>query len=503
MLDPLDLAKVTVDLARQNKKVLLTSIMGEDDRCREARRILRSNGLPAFRTLEEAVSVFMYMYNYTQNLELLYQTPEELSPELTDPTFLKGILRRAYCEGRRVLSLTESMRFLEAYKIQTVKTFVARTSEEAIDMSSELGYPVVMKDMSPEATHKSEIGAVITDVCSPLDISKSFDEIANRVRKSSATEFEGVIIQPMIRQKRYELLIGSKKDAQFGSIIIFGTGGTSAELFRDISIGFPPLNRVLARPLMENTAVYKFASSVGRRFNIELLEEVLVKFSQLVIDFPEIKEIEINPLIVDESSAVAVDARVVIDTDRMMREVADHHEHLVIAPYPKKYVTLRKLKNGIEVLLRPIKPEDETRFNAFFESLSEETMRLRFFEIIKEMSHDTLTRYCNLDYDREIAIVVEHQNGQKKIAGAVRLILDSDRKSGEFAIVVGDPWQGLGLGSKLMDHIVEIAKDMHLEKVYGYVIRDNYRMINLCSKKGFEMTILDEQTAKMCLTLPR
>jgi len=360
-----------------------------------------------------------------------------------------------------------------------------------------------MKDMSPQATHKSQIGAVITDVCSPLDVPTFFEEIANRVRKSSDTEFEGVIIQPMIRQKRYELLIGSKKDAQFGSIIIFGTGGNSAELFRDTSIGFPPLNRVLARRLMENTEVYKFASSVGRRFNFELLEEVLVKFSQLVIDFPEIKEIDINPLIVDESSAVAADARVVIDTDRMMREVADHHEHLVIAPYPKKYVTLRKLKNGSEVLLRPIKPEDETRFNAFFEALSEETMRLRFFEIIKEMSHDTLTRYCNLDYDREIAIVAEHQNGEKKIVGAVRLILDSDRKSGEFAIVLGDPWQGLGLGSKLMDHIVDIAKDMHLERIYGYVIRDNYRMINLCSKKGFEMTTLDEQTAKMCLPLPR
>ena len=500
--DPFALAKIIVDLSKQTKKPILTSLMGEDSHCREAQRLLQRNCIPAFTTPEAAVSTFMYMYSYTQNLELLYQTPEELSVEPAVPTFLKGILRRAFCEGRQVLSLPESLRFLESYKIQTVKTLVARTPEEADALSSELGYPVVMKALSPQVTHKSKIEGVILNVCSPSETKAFFGELANRVKNDSSTaEFQGVIIQPMIRKKGYELLIGSKKDPQFGSVIIFGMGGTAAELFKDVSVGFPPLNQVLARRLVENTAIYKHASSSGLPFNVKLLEEILAKFSQLVIDFPEIKEIDINPLIVDESSAVAVDARIVIDTDRIMREVADHHDHLVIASYPKKYVTNRKLKNETQVLLRPIKPEDEGRFNELFKSLSEETMRFRFFEIIKELSHETLTRYCNLDYDREIAIVAELPNGDRKIIGAVRLIVEPNGKSGEFAVLVGDSWQGLGLGSKLIDSLVEVAKDMRLEKIYGYVMSNNYKMLSMCNKKGFRVETLDDDTVIVSLTL--
>jgi acetyltransferase len=499
--DPFALAKVTVDLAKQTKKPILTALMGEDSRCRKARRILRRNDIPTFTTPEQAVSTFMYMYSYTQNLELLYQTPEELSVELAIPTFLKEILRRAFCEGRQILSLPESLRFLEAYKIQTVKTLIARTPDEAEILSSELGYPVVMKALSPQITHKSKIEGVILNVWSSSETAAFFGELANRVKNySSAAEFQGVMIQPMIRKKGYELLIGSKKDPQFGSVIIFGTGGAAAEVYKDVNVGFPPLNQVLARRLIENTVIYKHASSSGRPFNVKILEEILVKFSQLVTDFPEIKEIDINPLIIDESSAVAVDARIVIDTDRIMREV-ELHEHLVIAPYPNKYVTQWKLKNGTQVLLRPIKPEDERRFNELFKSLSEETMRFRFFEIIKEMSHETLTRYCNLDYDREIAIVAELPDADRKIIGVVRLVSEPDGKSGEFAVLVGDQWQGLGLGSKLTDCIISIAKDMRLEKIYGYVISNNYKMIRLCDKKGFKMETLDEDTVKVSLAL--
>ncbi len=219
-------------------------------------------------------------------------------------------------------------------------------------------------------------------------------------------------------------------------------------------------------------------------------------------DFPEIKEVDINPIVADRCGACAVDARVVIDTDRIMREVADHHEHMVITPYPRKYVAKRTLKNGVKVTFRPIKPEDEIRFNELFKSLSEESVRFRFFETIKEMSHDTLTRYCNLDYDREIAIAAELQD-DRQIIGVVRLILDSDRKSGEFAIMVSDPWQGLGLGSKLMGYITDIAKDMNLETIYSHVSHDNFKMIGLCSKRGFEMRELDEFTVNMSMTLRR
>jgi acetyltransferase len=284
-------------------------------------------------------------------------------------------------------------------------------------------------------------------------------------------------------------------------VIIFGTGGTAAELFKDVSVGFPPLNQVLARRLLEDTAVYKHASSSGRPLNVKLLEEVLVKFSQLVTDFPEISEVDINPLIVNESNVVAVDARIVVDTERVMREVAEHREHFAIASYPKKYVVTRELKNGTKVLLRPIKSEDEGRFNELLKSLSEESMRFRFFALIKEMSHEALTQYCNLDYDREIAIVAELQDGGRQIIGAVRLIVELGGKSGEFAVLVGDRWQGYGLGSRLVDYIVGIARDLRLERMYGFVISNNYKMLRLCEKKGFKLEPLDEDTVKVSLAL--
>jgi acetyltransferase len=499
---PVALAKIIVDLAKQIKKPILTSLMSEDNRCRKARRILQGNGIPSFTAPEETVSTFMYMYNYTRNLELLYQTPEELPVEQPNLTFLKGILRRAFREGRKVLSLPESMRFLEAYKIPTVKTLVARTPKEASALSSELGYPVVLKALSPQISHKSKIGGVILNVCSSSETKTLFGEIANRVKNYSSTaDFQGVTIQPLIREKEHEMILGSKKDTQFGPIIIFGMGGTATELFKDVSIGFPPLNQTLARRLIEDTAIYKHASSIGHPLNVKLLEEILVKFSQLVTDFPEIKELDVNPLIVNENSAVAVDARIVIEWDRMMREVAEHHDTRLIASYPKKYVTARRLKNETQVLLRPIKPEDEKRFNEFLKSLSLETMRFRFFEIIKEMSHETLTRYCNLDYDREIAIVAALQKSNKPIIGAVRLIIEPGGKSGEFAVLVGDKWQGLGLGSRLMDLLVEVGKDMRVDKICGYVSANNYKMLRMCNKKGFKMEPLDEDTVIESLTL--
>jgi acetyltransferase len=498
---PVELAKIIVDLAKQTQKPILTALMSEDESCRKARRILQGNGVPSFTAPEEAISTFMYMYKYARNLELLYQTPEELPIEQPNYIPLKRILRQAFCEGRAILSLPESMRFLEAYKIPTVKTLVARTPEEAIALSSELGYPVAMKALSNEVSHKSKIGGVELNVCSPSETKSFFGELADRVKKCSAAEFQGVTIQPMIRQKGHELIIGSKKDTQFGSVLLFGMGGTAAEFFKDVSIGFPPLNQTLARRLIEDTAIYKHASSVGQPLNVKLLEEILVKFSQLVTDFPEIKEIDVNPLIAGENGAVAVDARIIVDWDRMMREFADHRDHSLIASYPKKYVAVRRLKNGAQVSLRPIKPEDEGRFNEFLKSLSAETMRFRFFEIIKEVSHETLTWYCNLDYDRQIAIVAELQDGKKPIIGAVRLIVEPGGKSGEFAVLVADKWQGLGLGSTFMDLLVEVGKDMRVDKISGYVSANNYKMLNMCRKKGFKVEPLDEETVQVSLFL--
>jgi len=497
--DPIETAKIISELSRQTTKPILTSLMGEEC-CWKARRILRKNGIPSFRTPEQAVSTFMYMHSYARNLELLYETPEELSVELSIPKFLKEVLRKASKEGMRVLNPSESLHFLEAYKIPTIKTLVAKTSKEAVTAASKLGYPVVLKLLSPQITHKSKAEGVVLNVQSPAQVKAFFKELAEKVRKyKPEAKFQGVIIQPMIHNKKCELLIGSKKDPYFGSVIAFGMGGIAAELLSDVNIGFPPLNRVLARRLMEKTAICKLLKSNKYSVNTEL-EEILVKFSQLVIDFPEIEEIDINPIIVSESDAVAVDARIVVDTEVIQKEIQPH-EHLMIIPYPKKYITRRKLKNGTFVVLRPIKPEDETLLYELFQSFSEETMRFRFFQVIKDMSHKTLTRYCNIDYDREIAIVAEKKEDKRRIIGVARIILEPGRKRGEFAVVVGDQWQRLGLGSKLIDCLIEIGKHMELETIGGNILSKNLKMIRLCTKKGFKMERVDEENTKATLEL--
>lgn len=479
--------------------------MGEGNDCQEARRVLHRNGIPAFRTSEEAVSAFMNMFNYTRNLELLYQTPDEIPLDLCDPRHLKGIIRHAFCEGRQVLSLSESFYFLEAYKIPIVKTRVAKTSKEALDLATELGYPVIMKAMYTQSTLKNEGEKLACDVCSSCELPLLFDQLVDKINSSNSTEFQGIAIQPKMRNKVYELFLGLRKNNKFGSIIIFGTSGNSGEIIKDLTVGFPPLNQVLAKQLIEKTKtkILQYANATQDcNFETEVIEEMIVKFSQLVIDFPEIKEIDINPLVINRGEAAVVDALITIDMTRIMREPADHHEHLVIAPYPRKYIAKRTLKSGAQVTFRPIKPEDEPRFNELFKSLSEESVRFRFFEIIKEMSHDILSRYCNLDYDREIAIVAECPN-DGRIIGVVRLILDSERKNGEFAIMVGDSWHGLGLGSKLMDYIIDLAKDLKLEMIYSYVTRANIKMTSLCCKKGFEIKPVDKYTINMYMTLPR
>lgn len=492
--DPVSLAETIVEVSQKTEKPILTCLMSEGERCRDARRLLKRNKIPSFATPEQAVSTFMYLYSYSQNLELLYQYPEELQVPEVNRLPLKGIIRRAFSECRVVLSLPESMRFLEAYRIPTVKTLVARSPEEAQALSSELGYPVVMKALSPQVVHKSEIEGVILNIWSPSETAAFFNDLSEKIKSHSVdAEFRGVAIQPMVKAKGSEVLIGAKKDPQFGPVVVFGMGGTLAEAFKDVSIGFPPLNQVLARRLVEDTAVFKRAVSAGLPFNLRALEETIVKFSQLVSDFPEIKEIDVNPVIVNEKGVVAVDARMVIEWERIVREVADHRENLLIASYPTEYVLNRTLRNGAKVVLRPIKAEDEARFNELLKSLSPESMRFRFFGIMKELSHDALTRYCNLDYDREIALVAELED-TKQFIGAGGIIVEVNGKVGEFAVLVCDQWQGFGLGSLLMDHIMHVARKMRLEKISACILSGNYKMLRLCEKKGFKLETLDEET---------
>ncbi len=495
--DPLSMANIIVETIKQKRKTTLAVVMGKDRSCQEARRLLNSHSIPAFETPEEAVSTFMHMYAYTKNLELLYQTPEELELPSDVPTHLRGIIRCASREGRHSLSLSESLLFLDAYRIPVLKSLTARNVEQAKKAAAEIGFPVRLKALCPHSVLKPFKEEFYWDAKSPSDVETAYSNIMDKVRNSILSiESPEMLVQKKPKTENLNLFALSKKDLKFGSIILFGVrDGKSYN--RTVSVGFPPLNQVLAKQILSNSDFCKY---IRDRPNGQVLSgavgEILVKLAQLAVDFPEIKEIDVDPLVVGNDGVDAASGCITLERNRVLLETSDHHEHLVISPYPKKYLTLRTLKNGLQVRLRPIKPEDENRFNELFRSLSAESVRFRFFETIREMSHDTLTRYCNLDYDREIAIVAERLD-DKRIIGVVRIIPDLAGKTGEFAIMVGDEWQGMGLGSKLMDIMYDVAKDLKLEEIQSYVSRDNTKMIRMCTKKGFNAQTLDEYIVEM------
>jgi len=504
--EPSEIAKNIVELNRTSMphKTILTSFMGYE-MTEEANRILTENSIPTYSTPEQAIATYMYMYQYKRNLGLLYETPEELPVDSVPPKRpLTVIIRNAARENRDILTETEAKKVLEYYCLPTVKTLVAKTADEAARMALNVGYPVVLKILSPQIVHKTEAGGVVLDIATEADLRKAFDQIMERAHEyNPKAEIQGVTVQPMVKNQGYEVILGAKSDPLFGPVILFGMGGIGVELYKDVAIGLPPLNQTLALRIMEETKVYQLLKGFRNMppANIKLLEEHMVLFSQMLVDFPQLKEVDVNPLFVNESQAIALDARVVIDKERVFSKL-EPHEHLVISPYPKKYETLWKLRDGRQVLLRPIKPEDEPMWLEMFQNFSEESIRYRFFQIIKDTPHEVRVRYCNIDYDRELGIVAEMtEQGRRRILGVVRLNIEPDEKTGEIAFIVADPWQTLGLGSKMLDFMIEICKDKKLETLYGIMLPDNYRAIGLMRKMGFTIERVDEDTVKGTLNL--
>jgi acetyltransferase len=505
--EPVEIAKSIIELCKSRgyqSKTILTSFMGYGA-VEEANHIFNQNNIPTYPTPEQAIKTYHYMYQYKRNLELLYETPEELPVDVVPPKrSLMVIMRNVATENREILNEAEAKALLEYYNFPVVKTRIAKTEDEAATIACQLRYPVVLKILSPQIVHKTEAGGVALDIKSENEVRETFNRLIEKAKEyNSNAEIQGVTVQPMIKKQGYELIIGAKTDPLFGPVILFGMGGIGVELFKDFAIGIPPLNQTLARRMMEETKVCQLLKGYRNNppANIKLLEEILVRFSQMLVDFPQLKEVDINPLFINEKEACAIDARIVIDKERVFAKL-EPHQHLVITPYPKKYETLWKLRDGRTVLLRPIKPEDEPLWLEMFQNFSEESIRYRFFQIIKDTPHEVRVRYCNIDYDREIAIVPElNENGQRKILGVVRVSLEPDRKSGEIAFIIADPWQGLGLGTKMVDYVLEICKDMKLETIYAIMLPDNRRAISLMSKMGFDVKYLDDGTVKAILNL--
>jgi acetyltransferase len=505
--NPAEIAQSIVDLRKGkgfHNKTILTCFMGFGE-VEEANSIFNQNNVPTYSTPEQAVKAYMYMHQYERNLELLYETPEELPVDIVSPKRpLTVIMRNAAAEGRELLNEAEAKTFLGYYDIPVAKSYVARTPDEAVTVASRVGYPVVAKILSPQIVHKSDAGGVILDIDNEAKLREAFDRIMQRAKEyDPKAEILGITIQHMVEKRGTEVILGAKADPLFGPVMLFGMGGVGVEVFKDFAIGLPPLNQTLARRIMEETKVFQLLKGFRSMppANVKQLEEIMVRFSQMLVDFPQLKEVDINPILVNESQAIALDARIVIDKELVFAKL-EPHQHLVISPYPKKYETLWRLRDGRTVLLRPIKPEDEPLWLEMFQSFSQESIRYRFFQIIKDTPHEVRVRYCNIDYDREIAIVAElTEEGRRKILGVVRLIAEPDGRSGELAFIVADPWQGLGLGTKMIEYVIEICKDKGLETIYGIMLPDNRRAIGLMKDMGFTIEDREDDTVKGTLNL--
>ena len=485
--DPNHLAERIIDLAKKSTKPILTSFPGEAS-VQFTRDLLNKNNVPTYDTPEEAVESYMYLYRYASNLELLFQTPEEMQVVYNKDKQkkLEQIIKIAKKQKRTILNESESKEFLETYEIKTTKPFFVKKENDAVKAAEKIGYPIVMKIQSPEITHKSDSGGVSLDLQCEESVRKTYKNMIKNVKeKVPNATIDGVTIQKMVKNQSGEFILGSKKDPLFGSIILFGIGGIFTELFKDRSIGFPPLNQVIAQRIIEKTKAYTILNGFRNIPPVDMrkVEQTMINFSQLIEEHSEIAEVDINPLIIYNNELIAIDARIVID------ENPTEKPHIIISRYPSKYMKKIKLKDGTSALLRPIKPEDENMWQEMFDTFSDDAVRFRFFRMIKNTPHEMRTRYCNIDYDREIAIVAEiNEKLKRRILGVSRMIITpGQNEEAEYALIVSDEWQRKGLGSEFIDYTIEIARDKGLKKLTGVVLKDNIPMINLCKEKKFKI----------------
>jgi acetyltransferase len=497
MTDPTKTAEALNPYARIEGKPVIASWMGGAD-VQAGEEILNRAGIPTFPFPDTAARAFVYMWRYTYNLRGLYETPTLAQrggeDEFTREQAIRLSIGAAREEGRTLLDEAESKELLLAYGIPATRTLAARAPEEAVAAAKQIGYPVVVKLFSRTITHKTDVGGVKLGLADAAAVRGAFEAIKASVTANAGAEhFQGVTVQPMVNLAgAYEIILGSSLDPQFGPVLLFGSGGQLVEVYKDRALGLPPLNATLARRMMEQTKIYTALRGVRGRKPVDLasLEQLLVRFSQLVVEQRWIKEIDINPLLVSSEQIIALDARVVLHEPSATE---DQIPKLAIRPYPSKYVTHTKTKDGVPVTLRPIRPEDEPLLVRFHQKLSERSVRLRYFSAFKldqRTTHERLTRVAFIDYDREMAIVAEHsdeKSGGRELLGVARLSRVPGRAEAEFALLLRDDWQNRGLGSQMLRILLAVARDEKLARVTADILPENLEMQRVSQKLGFKL----------------
>lgn len=497
-------AESVIKTAGSIRLPLLTSWVGEGAAAK-ARGLFAQHHIPSYATPEQAVRAFMHMVNYRRNQETLIETPPSI-PEAfaTDTEKARGIIRHALSEKRDWLSEPEAKEVLGSYGVPVVATRLARSAEEAGALAAEIGGAVVLKVVSPEIIHKSDAGGVILDLSGAEAVRETAEAMERRIGQTyPEARLSGFSVQPMIRRHgAYELIIGATEDHQFGPTLLFGQGGTAVEILKDQALALPPLNMRLAHEVIAHTRIYDLLRGYrgSPAANLDAIALTLIKVAQLIIDLPEIREIDINPLLADAHGVVALDARM-----KVAEATGSGTDRLAIRPYPKELEEQIPLGDGRILLLRPILPEDEPSLQAAFTKLTPEEVRFRFFIPMKTLSHVAAVRFTQIDYDREMGLILTEPGipGKTEIFGVVNIIADPDNESAEYAIIVRHDMTALGLGIFLMRRIIEYAQQRGIKAIHGDVLHENRQMLKLCKVLGFSeaRTAEDPGLVRVTLTL--
>lgn len=487
---PTDIAQSLVRVLAGRSFPIFTVWMGGREMI-PGRRVFDEAGIPTYDSPERAIRAFMYMYQHQRNLKISRQVPPKLSRTLDfDQAGARALVERAIGEGRNLLGEVEAKALLSSYGIPVTPTREAGDIDEAVRVAGEIGFPVALKLLSPDITHKSDAGGVRLKLRNEADVRQAYDEIMASARNyAPRAEIQGVTVQPMVLGNSLELILGCKRNRDFGPVILFGMGGVMAEVLGDRALGLPPLNRLLARRLMEGTKIFRILNGFRNLppANLPLLEEILIRLSQLTVDLPEVSELDINPLLVTGYKALAVDARVVVGQPPVRSPY-----HLVISPYPDHYEYEATTKAGLKLRVRPIMPEDAPMMVELWHALSPRSVYHRFLTNLKSLSEEMLARHTQIDYDREMALVALHRvEGRERIVGVARMMEDPDGEEAELGISVGDPWQGLGVAATLLDLLLPIARERDVQRIWGQVFSENQAALALARQFGSEIIELD------------
>ncbi len=498
MTKPTETAKAIAALAGSSTKPIMAAWLGGAS-MRDGAQIFNKAGIASYETPEQAIRAIMTLSKYSKNLELLFETPKEVPLSFS---YNRDDLRKKYLKEifpkSKILSEDDSKMLINDYGIATTHPELASNEDHAVKIAEKKGYPVVFKISSPDIIHKSDVGGVALNIENEEMARATYNNMFETIsRLEPDATIEGITVQKMIKSKEsVELILGIKKDPVFGTIMLVGMGGITAELFKDQRLEFPPLNEQLAHQMLKSLQIYPLL--VGYRGSkpkyIDKLIEVIIRLSYLAADYPEIEELDINPLIVTTDDVMALDARIVVDQDMLGKE-AREYSHLILRPYPERLIKPATLSDGTKITLRPIKPEDEPLWLEMLSSSSKQSIYSRFRYDFYFDSHEVATQFCFIDYDREVAIVAEVESeGQKKLIGVGRLIADPDVEIAEYAVLITDDWQHKDLGQILTSYCVEIAKEAGIKRLSAETTKDNKAMIAVFRKMGFEVFFNEDTT---------